>query len=103
MTNYYSYTLFNNPISVTVQIIQGLHDVLNSTPVVDGISGSRNIANLFAVKELLNTHSSFLHSSFLRSTLTDMDISEVSFQRMMYFKLKLDFTPIPKANKIHPV
>ena len=54
------------------------------TPVVDGISGSTNIANLFAFKSkgTLNTHSSSLLSSFhsdLQSTISDMDISEVSF------------------------
>ena len=53
-------------------------------PVVDGVSGDENIANLFATKSegLLNTHTSSSHSSLhspLQSSLTDLCISEVSF------------------------
>ena len=56
----------------------------SSTPVVDGISGSKNIANLFALKSkgILNTHSSSQHSSLHftpQATITQMDISKVSF------------------------
>ena len=54
------------------------------TPVVDGVSGDENIANLFATKSegLLNTHTCSSHSSLhspLQSSLTDLCISEVSF------------------------
>ena len=54
------------------------------TPVVDGVSGDENIANIFATKSegLLNTHPSFL-SFFsllpLQSSLTDLIIIEVFF------------------------
>ena len=51
------------------------------TPVVDGVSGDENIANLFATKSegLLNTHTSSSHSSTPQSSLTGLCISEVSF------------------------
>ena len=60
---------------------------LSSAPVVDSVSGSRDIANLFVSKSegVLNTHSSsshtFLHSS-LQLSVTDLCISEVA----MFFR-----------------
>ena len=52
------------------------------TPVVDGVSGDENIANLFSTKSegLLNTHTSSSHSSTPhQSSLTGLCNSEVSF------------------------
>ena len=55
---------------------------LNSSlaPTIDGVSGSRNIANVFAskLKDTLNTHSSsfHLHSS---TQLTESDVCDVEF------------------------
>ena len=49
-------------------------------PTIDGVSGSRNIANVFAskLKDTLNTHSSsfHLHSS---TQLTESDVCDVEF------------------------
>jgi hypothetical protein len=56
----------------------------SSVSAVDGVSSSRNIANLFASKfvSVLNTHPSsshtFLHSS-IQSSVTDLHISEAYF------------------------
>ena len=51
-------------------------------PTIDGVSGSRNIANVFAseLKDTLNTHSSsfHLHSS---TQLTESDVCDVEFSK----------------------
>ena len=56
------------------------HSRLNLPPIVDGVSGSRNIANLFASKseDVLNTHPTSTHS-LLQTSVTDFCINEVCF------------------------
>ena len=53
-------------------------------PVIDGVSGSRSIADVFASKlnDTLNTHSPSPHFSLqssIQSSITSLDISRVSF------------------------
>ena len=53
-------------------------------PVIDGVSGSRNIADIFASKleDTLNSHSPsprFSLQSYIQSSITSLDISHVSF------------------------
>ena len=54
------------------------------SPVVDGVAGSKNIANVFAskIESILNYHSPSSHSSphsSIRSSVTPSDISSIEF------------------------
>ena len=54
------------------------------SPVVDGVAGSKNIANVFAskIESILNYHSPSSHSSphsSMRSSVTPSDISSIEF------------------------
>ena len=57
------------------------------SPVVDGVSGTKNIANIFASKfsSLLNKHSSSLRNSLLasiKSSLSESDLSSVTISEV---------------------
>ena len=54
------------------------------SPIVDGVTGSRNVANVFTsqLQSILNSHSSSSHSSLhssLQSSVTPSDISSIEF------------------------
>ena len=56
----------------------------SSSPIVDGVAGSRNIANVFAcnLRSILNTHSPSSHISLqssIQSAVDESDISGVDF------------------------
>ena len=56
-------------------------------PTIDGVSGSRNIANVFAseLKDTLNTHSSSFHlHSSTQLTESDVEFSEADVLEAIY-------------------